>query len=224
VIGIVPAAGYGTRLGQLSGSKELLDVAGRPVIDYLVERMEAGGCGEIRIVIRPEKHDLREYSSSRGWRTVLGRPPHVGASVALALDGVSANELVALGFPDTLWEPLHGFALLRASMKPDTDVALGLFTSPDASRSDVVQLDETGRVTDILVKPSDPPSNLVWGCLVARAPALAKVGAAAELSDGLKPSIARRRVAGRYLSDRWLDVGLPATLARARAGEFSVPK
>ena len=51
----MPAAGHATRLQPLEGSKELLEIGGRPVFDYLVERLRAGGAEEIRVVTRPEK-------------------------------------------------------------------------------------------------------------------------------------------------------------------------
>ncbi|HZB36129.1 MAG TPA: NTP transferase domain-containing protein [Gaiellaceae bacterium] len=55
IVGVVPAAGHATRLQPLEGSKELLEIGGRPVFDYLVERLRAGGAEEIRVVTRPEK-------------------------------------------------------------------------------------------------------------------------------------------------------------------------
>jgi len=39
IVGVIPAAGHAIRLQPLSGSKELLEIGGRPVMDYLVERM-----------------------------------------------------------------------------------------------------------------------------------------------------------------------------------------
>jgi glucose-1-phosphate thymidylyltransferase len=218
VIGIVPAAGYATRLGPLPCSKELLEIDGEPVVECLVRRLEAGGCAEIRVVTRPEKQDVRRYAERRGLRVVLGHPPHLGASVAAGLAGVGADALVALGYPDTLWEPLDGFARLREGIGDQTDVVLGLFDTPDAFRSGVVLLDERGAVTGILDKPASPPSTLIWGCLVARARALAGVGEVEEPGDALRGSIAAGRVGARYLSDRWLDIGVPSALARARGG------
>ena len=222
MIGILPAAGYATRLGPLPGSKELLEVRGLPVIEYLVRRLEAGGCTEIRVVTRADKTDLREYAEARGLRVLLGRPSHVGASVAIALDGLAPDAPVALGYPDTLWEPVDGFALLRQELDEEVDVVLGLFESPDAYRSDVVTVDESGRVTGIEVKPAEPPSMLIWGCLVARAGALADVAAFSEVSDSLRPLVARRRVGSLPLSDRWLDIGVPGALERAQEPKFTV--
>jgi dTDP-glucose pyrophosphorylase len=201
-------------------SKELLDVRGTPIMGYLVSRMESCGCSAIRVVTRPEKSDVRAFAISRGLDVVLGKPPNVGASVTLALEGIPKGEILALGYPDTLWEPLNGFALLREGMDAETDVVLGLFETPDAYRSDVVRLDERGRVIEILVKPAMPPSSLVWGCLVGRVDALAAAACVAEIGEGLAPLMATGRVGSYFLSERWLDVGTPAALARARSHAF----
>ena len=216
MIGVVPAAGYATRLGALPCSKELLEIGGEPVIERIVRRLEVGGCSRIRVVTRPEKEDVRVYAEARGLELVLARPPHVGASVAAAIAGCDDGALVALGFPDTLWEPLDGFVTLREAVAGSIDVVLGLFDTPDAARSDVVVLDDDGGLVDILVKPENPPSKLIWGCLVARAGALAGIGHVSWPSELVRPLIARKRVAACYLSSEWLDIGTPEALVRAR--------
>ena len=41
LVGVLPAAGHAERLQPLDGSKELLEIRGRPVLDYAVERLRA---------------------------------------------------------------------------------------------------------------------------------------------------------------------------------------
>ena len=215
MIGVVPAAGYATRLGSLDRSKEMLEIDGAPVMEWLVRRMEVGGCIEIRVVTRPEKEDVRQYAATRGLSVVLGRPAHLGASLAAALPS-SDETTVAVGFPDSLWEPLDGFARLRERLDDQTDVVLGLFDFPDPTRADVVACDEREVVRDILVKPSEPPTSLIWGCLVAHVKALRGIGRTEWPSDHLRPLIAIGRVRGHFLSDRYLDIGTPESLKHAR--------
>ena len=198
----------------------MLDIDGTPVIGRLVERMQAGGCHTIRVVTRPEKEDLRTYAEQRGLDVVLGHPRHIGESVAAGLAGVD-DEIVSLGFPDSIWEPVNGFALLRDSLAAEIDVVLGLFEFFEPQRADVVVLDEGGRVRDILVKPADPPSKLIWGCLVARAKALHGIERHPWPSDHLRPLLASGTVAATYLSDRYIDVGTPPALALARESALS---
>jgi NDP-sugar pyrophosphorylase family protein len=192
----------------------MLDIDGVPVIERLVERMVAGGCGSIRVVTRPEKEDIRQYASARGLDLVLGYPAHLGESVAAGI-GSANDETVALGFPDSLWEPMEGFALLTERLDGGFEVVLGLFDFPDAARADVVLVDTDGRVSDILVKPTDPPSTVIWGCLVARAEALRSIEHSAWPSEHLRPLIAVGAVGARYLSDRYTDIGTVDGLAHA---------
>jgi hypothetical protein len=76
--------------------------------------------------------------------------------------GCTDDDLVVFGFPDTLWEPLDGFAQLLAALEPQVDAALGIFGATEPSRSDTVGL-EGDRVLWIDVKPARPRSELLWG-------------------------------------------------------------
>ena len=73
--GIIPAAGYGTRIQPLAFSKELLPVGSRStasdrpraVSEYLLERMLRAGADKVCFVISPWKSDiLRYYGGNRG--------------------------------------------------------------------------------------------------------------------------------------------------------------
>ncbi|HWT23611.1 MAG TPA: NTP transferase domain-containing protein [Solirubrobacteraceae bacterium] len=214
--GVIPAAGHGTRLGRRDGSKELVPVRGRPVMDLLVERMRAAGVDELRIVTRPEKPDVMAYARELGARLVLGHPRDVAASLLLGLAGLANDDEVVFGFPDALWEPPDGYARVLAALRAGADVALGLFRTTDLERSDVVVCDADGTVSRIAVKPETPPGDRIWGIAAARA------GTLRGLREGTEPGVtfdglARRgRVVGVPLSDDWLDVGTPEALERAR--------
>ena len=58
---IIPAAGYGTRMQGLTGqgSKELIDVCGRPALTYAMEEALTAGIERVGIVIRQGKEDIR---------------------------------------------------------------------------------------------------------------------------------------------------------------------
>ncbi|MGH9196789.1 MAG: NTP transferase domain-containing protein, partial [Acidimicrobiia bacterium] len=81
LIGIVPAAGYASRLPGLRCSKEALPVKGKPVIEHLLERMWMAGCSDIRVVTRPEKKDVINIATCWGATVVLARPEDVSASL-----------------------------------------------------------------------------------------------------------------------------------------------
>ena len=215
VVGVVPAAGLATRLQPLEGSKELLEIGGRPVIDYLLERMGAGGAEELRVVTRPEKDDVIEHARAAGASVIIGTPASPAVSFSLGLAGLEAGDVVLLGFPDTIWEPPDGYARL-VELLGDDDAALGLFRTPELSRSDVVVL-SGDRVTGIAVKPDTPQSDLIWGCAAVRRSALEGLARHTAVSTLLDGHARAGRVRGVHLSDSWLDIGTPESLAQARA-------
>jgi NDP-sugar pyrophosphorylase family protein len=215
LVGIVPAAGHATRLGQLAQSKETVVVRGRPVMDFLLERMTAAGVDELRVVTRPAKEDVTAHASGLGARVVHGHPRDVAESLRLGAEGLAESDEVLFGFPDTLWEPMEGFARLLGPLREGADVVLGLFRTPDAARSDVVILGEAGRVRRIDVKPPEPESDLIWGCAATRAGVIRRLEPGEEPGVRFSAMAAAGDVRGIWLSGDWLDIGTPEALRRA---------
>lgn len=208
------------RLQPLEGSKELLAVAGRPVLEYLVERMRVVDPEQLRIVTRPEKSDLVDYARRNGLEVVEGHPATAAQSIALGAEGLDGEDVVLIGFPDTVWDPVDGYARLLPGLA-EADVVLGVFRGRDDQqlrRSDVVVLDEHGLVTRIEVKADEPSSELIWGLAVARRRALE--GLERQVDPGhLFDSLARRggKVLGVMLPGEFLDIGTPESLEAAQS-------
>jgi len=192
----------------------VLPVRGRPVLDYLVERMRAAPCDELRVVTRPEKRDVAERAEALGAVVVEGYPQSVADSLLLGLDGLAAGDIVLFGFPDSVWEPVDGFARLLAVLAGDDEVVLGLFSTRDLERSDVVGLSEPDRVTEIYVKPEQPPSELVWGCLAGSVAALEGVRGYGEPGVYLDRLARAGRVRGVRFGTEFVDIGTPEALRR----------
>lgn len=213
-VGIVPAAGRAERLQPLACSKEVYPIGGRPVMDYVVERLRAADCRELRVVTRPDKEDVMEHARELGAVAVLGTPPTLSASIALGLRGLDRSDIALVGLPDTLWEPMDGFLRLLEKLDDGADVVLGIFESDAPERSDVVVLDEQGLVREVHVKEADPPGSLIWGCFAGRVPALAGIDSSPTPGDFFA---ALGGVAGVVLPGRMIDIGTPESLAAAEA-------
>jgi NDP-sugar pyrophosphorylase family protein len=201
----------------LSCSKEVLPVRGRPVLEYLLERLRLARCDEIRVVTRPDKLDVVGLARRLGATVVEGRPETVSESLLLGLAGLAAEDIVLIGFPDSLWEPVDGFSTLLSALDERTNVVLGCFRSQDLERSDVVVIDEAGMVKAVQVKPTSPASDVVWGC------AAATMGALAGLRDHAEPGHLFDRLAraGSVRAVRFpgefVDIGTPEALNRLGA-------
>jgi glucose-1-phosphate thymidylyltransferase len=212
VVGVVPAAGTATRLQPLEGSKELLEVGGRPILDYLVERLQAAGADEIRVVTRPEKRDVIEHVLHLGLNVIEAQPDTAAASVARGAEGLDADDIVLIGFPDSIWDPVDGFATLVEDLG---DVTLGVFHSHEPERSDVVEV-EDGIVRAVHVKAANPPGNLIWGIAAARRGSLDDLGHHEELGELFDHLARTGSVRAVVFPGDFLDIGTTDALERAR--------
>lgn len=172
MLGIVPAAGRGSRIQPLAFSKELLPVGSRrdgvderprAVSEYLLERMVAAGADRICFVISPGKSDILEYYGA-GYGGAAAfyavQPAAVGLCDALfrAAPLVGGDETVLVGLPDTIWFPVDGFGEL-----PDDRLAFLLFPVEQPQFFDAVATDADERVREIEVKRAEASTSWIWG-------------------------------------------------------------
>ncbi len=173
MLGIIPAAGAGTRIQPLAFSKELLPVGGRrdgnverprAVSEYLVERMTIAGANKICFVISAGKSDILEYfgggkvNSASFIFVVQPQPAGLCDAIFHAAPVVAAGESVVVGLPDTIWFPENGLSAL-----PDHELSFLLFPVEQPQFFDAVVTDENGRVLEIQVKQTEARSNWIWG-------------------------------------------------------------
>ena len=171
-LGIVPAAGAGSRLQPLAFSKEMLPVGStfdehgveRPkaVSEFLVERMLLAGADRVCFVLSPEKTDIIPYfarhtASRRFCYVVQERPNGLCDALFRAIQVMRDDEEVLIGLPDTVWFPLDGFSRLPAG-----ELSFLLFPVDAPQRFDAV-LTRDGVVTEIQVKVERPGTHWVWG-------------------------------------------------------------
>jgi glucose-1-phosphate thymidylyltransferase len=193
----------------------MVRIGDKPVIAYVVERLRAAGCRAIRIMVRPEKADVLSYARAHRLEIVEGRPATLAASVRSAVTGVAADDIVALGLPDTIWQPADGFVPLVEAVRRGFSAALGLFEMSEPDRADVVSLLDDGRVARVDVRPVRPDSQLIWGCAAFRAASLHDLRTDQPLGSFWHELAQRERVAGVILSSVYVDIGTPSGLAEA---------
>jgi dTDP-glucose pyrophosphorylase len=184
MLGVIPAAGAGTRIQPLAFSKELLPVgvrldAGverpRAVSEYLVERLIAGGADRLCFVISPGKSDILAYygGSVDGvpvCYAVQPSPAGLCDAIFRALPFTRGNESIAVGLPDTVWFPSDALGAL-----PDDALSFLLFPVRQPQLFDAVVTDEGGRVLDVQVKSPSPTSSWIWGAFKAPAATFAEL-------------------------------------------------
>lgn len=181
VIGLLPAGGQATRISPLPVSKELYPVGFRRLDDgtsnlrpkvvshYLLEKMKLAGIDRAFFILRPGKWDIPAYfgdgtmlKMNLGY-LLMNLPFGVPYTLDQAYPFVQ-NSLIALGFPDILFQPEDAFVhLLARQAKTDADVVLGLFPTDRPQKAGMVDFDTTGRVRLIIEKPPQTDLRYMWG-------------------------------------------------------------
>ena len=176
MLGIIPAAGAGSRIQPLAFSKELLPVGGRldgaierprAVSEYLVDRMRIAGANKLCFVIGAGKWDILEYYShiegASAFFVVQPSPAGLCDAMFCAAPVVAAEDSVGIGLPDTIWFPEDGLKML-----PDDELSFLLFPVEHPQFFDAVVTDCSGQVREIQVKQHDWRSHWVWGAGIAQ--------------------------------------------------------
>ena len=179
VVGIVPAAGLGTRMASYEGSKEIYPIGGegprhveKAVCEYLLEYFAAAGIKRAIVVRRPGKDDIPAHLDAIDNLTpsidhvVIEGSRSVPETVDAAFHQVSDCR-VALGFPDILLRPATAFRdLLARQQATSADVVLGLFPTDQDARSDMVETDLKGRAVQIVIKQPACGLTYTWSIAV----------------------------------------------------------
>ena len=191
VIGVIPAAGLGSRLDPYPVAKELLPlgwqdwpVDGRSekrpkvVSQFAFESLIEAGATRMVMVINDRKADLiRYYSDGSRWNVGVGYVHQAEArglpfAIATALPFL-ANATVILGLPDTVVQPHGCLAGLmrwhRNQRSPDGNgpaLTLAAFPADNPQKLGMIALDSEGRVTQHEEKPKVTSMTLMWAAAI----------------------------------------------------------
>ena len=156
---IIPLAGKGTRLRPHTHlvPKPLLKVAGRPVMDWVMDRLEGLDVSELIFITGHLKEQVEAYARARyRWPSrFIEQKVQDGTAGAVALARPHVTEPVLIIFVDTVFE-----ADLTLINRTDADGIIWAKEVDDYQRFGVVVTDKDGYMTRIVEKPSEPVSRL----------------------------------------------------------------
>ncbi len=182
LIGLIPAAGRGERLG-LPYPKELYPIIRdnryKPISQFVVENLTASGVKNIVFVINETKHQLIGYFGN-GFRFGCnfsyvvqensgGEKSSTSPGLAHALDSayhITRGKTVMFGMADTIMEPVDVFRHLLNAAWAEDQVILGLFEVSRPEKFGIVETESNGRVRQIIDKPANTDLTHAWGCIV----------------------------------------------------------
>jgi mannose-1-phosphate guanylyltransferase len=220
---VVLVGGEGTRLRPLTLStpKTLLPVAGRPVIERVVEHLAEHGVDEVVLSLgyKPDAL-LAAYPDGRCGEVKLhyaieSTPLDTAGAIAFAAQEAGiGNETFIVVNGDVLTE-IDVSALLAFHRERDGMASIALTPVEDPSRFGVVAVDSTGCVEAFVEKPpaAEAPSNMInAGIYVLEPEFLERVPAGRRVSVEREvfPALVEARLLYALGSDAlWTDMGTP---------------
>ena len=157
---IIPTAGSGTRLRPhtFTSPKTLIHVAGRPILDYLLEPLvELPDLSELIFIVGDKGEQIREYVETHYnlpttylWQN---EQKGLGHAISLAKERDNGEPILIL-----LGDKIFEFSYHKILRNPDT--VIGVKTVENPQGVGIVET-EGEFITRLIEKPDNPPTNLV---------------------------------------------------------------
>lgn len=184
LIGLIPAAGRGVRLG-LPYPKELYPVIRdnryKPISQYVLDNLTDAGLQHVVFVVNETKHQLMGFFGD-GHRFGCNisyvvqeqsndKQASTSPGLAHALDSayhLTRGNTVCFGMADTIMQPKGVFSQALSVAQPDDDVILVLFKTERPEKFGMVRMVDDQRVRQIVDKPKQTDLLWMWGCIIWR--------------------------------------------------------
>ena len=221
---IIPVAGVGSRLRPHTFAlpKVLLNVAGKPILGHIIDKIVGEGITDATIVVGHMGDKIREYVAGaypRFRAEYVEQEERLGLGHAIHLSrGTLSDEPVLIILGDTIFDVDLG-PVLRAGMS-----AIGVKAVDDPRRFGVAEV-AAGRITRLVEKPEKPATNLaVVGLYYIRRPQILlacldelvasdrRTRGEYQLTDALQMMIERGEQMVPFMVEGWYDCGKPETL------------
>ena len=244
--GLILSGGKGTRLRPITHTraKQLVPVAGKPVLFYGIEAMREAGITEIGIIVGDTAEEIRA-SVGDGSRfgveiTYLPQSAPLGlAHAVLTAESYIGDSPFCMYLGDNLLrDGVSGF--VEAFQAGSAEAMILLQPVDDPQSYGIAELDENGRVRRLVEKPKEPKSDLALvGCYLFRRSIFDQARALEpswrgelEITDAIQGLIdAGYEVESHVVQGWWKDTGrlddileanrlILDTIERSVAGEF----
>jgi glucose-1-phosphate thymidylyltransferase len=168
VKGLVLAGGSGTRLRPLTytGAKQLVPIANRPILFYVIDNLVDAGITEIGVILSPETgSEIRGVlgdGSRFGARLsylVQDRPGGLAHAVKTARPFLDGSDFVMFLGDNLIGSKIRD-AVSHFRAHPELSASVMLKEVQNPSAFGVAEVDDQGHVVCLVEKPAEPKSNL----------------------------------------------------------------
>lgn len=162
---LVLSGGEGTRLRPIThtSAKQLIPVANKPVLFYVIEAIKEAGISDIGVIVggtEPEIRQALEDGSKWGVNITYIRqdePLGLAHAVKIAADFLAGDQFVMFLGDNLIIDGIKSLVDEFREKKPNAEILLARVKEPE--RFGVAELDG-GKVKRLIEKPKDPPSDL----------------------------------------------------------------
>lgn len=226
---IILAAGQGTRLRPvtLTMPKPLVPVANKSLIAYAIDVLKQAGLHDIGIVVNSLESPICKQLDNGGELGVnisyIVQEEQRGLAHAVGLcKTFIGDDAFCLFLGDNIFQDKME-SLLRNFPQSDAEANIVLGEVSDPTRFGIAVV-EAGKITRVVEKPQDPPSNLAIAGVYLFRPSIfhsiSQIGPSKrgeyEITDAIQHLITSGRHVSSYkLTGWWIDAGKPDAIIRA---------
>lgn len=228
--GIILHAGHGTRLRPLThtGPKQLLPIANKPMSEYCVESIRRTGITEVAIIIGGiGANKVREYygdGEKFGIKITYieqDLPHGIAHAIKLCKDFINNEKFLVFLGDNIIQRDITEFVKNFETSNAKASILLCEVDNP--SRFGIADMKD-GKITKIMEKPKNPPTNLAVTGIYLLSPTIF------EIIDRLKPSWRNEleitdalqillegghQIIYNIITDYWKDTGTPDDIIHA---------